>query len=217
MNRTGEVETLFVANGRSLPRGERPIPITRIGIDRFERVVARCKKTPAFAAETYPVPSECGRMNAGWFGSFRTTYCLTVGYSAATGRAMLRTPPAWPSQPRAPGWGTGRPRARRGAPRLGGRNDAVEWLLVADSLGSLGSTARSTPIASGPRRSSGGRTFRPSPPRTCRCRHSRRSLPPMLLPHTRAPPTPGRYHSSSHDLLIRRPQPVLGARGSSYA
>ena len=40
-NRTGEVETLFGAVGRSFPRGERPRPITRIvGSACLERVVA---------------------------------------------------------------------------------------------------------------------------------------------------------------------------------
>ena len=79
--RTGEVETLLAAVGRSLPRGDRPRPITLIpGSTAFSASYAAARNLPALAPETLrPRASNCGRRNAGWLGSFMTTYCFTVG------------------------------------------------------------------------------------------------------------------------------------------
>jgi hypothetical protein len=65
--RTGDVETLLVAEGLSLPRGERPSPTTRMeGSTALRASYPAARKAPARAAETF-VPSglNWGRRNAG--------------------------------------------------------------------------------------------------------------------------------------------------------
>ena len=80
-NRTGEVETLLTAVGRSLPRGERPSPMTRIvGSTALSASYAAARNLPGSRRrDVRPWASNWGRRNAGWLGSFMTTYCFTVG------------------------------------------------------------------------------------------------------------------------------------------
>ena len=75
------METLLTAVGRSFPRGESPSPMTRIvGSAALSASYPAARNLPALAAETFiPWASNWGRRNAGWLGSFMTTYCFTVG------------------------------------------------------------------------------------------------------------------------------------------
>ena len=68
---------LFFAVGRSFPRGERPTPTTAIsGSTPFSVSYAAARYGPKLGAERFaPVASNCGRQNAGWFGSFPMTNC----------------------------------------------------------------------------------------------------------------------------------------------
>ena len=64
--RTGDVEMLFFAVGRSLPRGERPTPTTVIaGSTAFSVSYAAARYGPNAGADAFcPVASNCGRQNA---------------------------------------------------------------------------------------------------------------------------------------------------------
>ena len=79
--RTGDVEMLFFAVGRSFPRGERPTPTTAMsGSTPFSVSYAAARYGPKLGAERFaPVASNCGRQNAGWFGSFPMTNWRTCG------------------------------------------------------------------------------------------------------------------------------------------
>ena len=66
MKRTGEVETLFLANGLSFPRGESPSPITSIvGSTALSASYERAS-TCSYAAPASPLPREenCGRQRS---------------------------------------------------------------------------------------------------------------------------------------------------------
>src|SRR3990172_3833850 len=83
--RTGDVETLFFASGRSFPRGERPTPTTVIaGSAAFSASYAAARYGANPAADAFARPANCGRQKAGWFGSLPTTNCFTSGYTEAT-------------------------------------------------------------------------------------------------------------------------------------
>ena len=87
--RTGEVETLLRASGRSLPRGERPIPATvSSGSTALSASYAAASTGPnAAALACLPPGRNCGRQNRGWLGSLPTTKRLTWGYVRATSAA----------------------------------------------------------------------------------------------------------------------------------
>jgi hypothetical protein len=72
---------LFRAPGRSFPRGDSPTPTTLIaGSTAFSASYAVARYCPNVAAETlWPPDPNCGRQNAGWFGSLPTVNCLTCG------------------------------------------------------------------------------------------------------------------------------------------
>src|SRR6187399_1455101 len=83
--RTGDVETLLLAVGRSFPRGERPTPTTvSVGSTDFSASYPAARYGPNVRAERCLLPENCGRQNAGWLGSLPTTNCLTVGYRWAS-------------------------------------------------------------------------------------------------------------------------------------
>src|ERR671939_1233085 len=86
MNRTGETETLSLANGLSLPRGERPIPITlMLGSTAFSASYPAAS-SGSYAAPEAAVPFElnCGCQKRGWFGSFPATKTFTYGHVRAS-------------------------------------------------------------------------------------------------------------------------------------
>src|SRR5262249_19540212 len=79
--RTGEVEMLFFAAGRSLPRGERPTPSTVIvGSTPFGASYGGAGYGPKAAPDgLFPHASNGGRQKAGWLGWLPITNCLTGG------------------------------------------------------------------------------------------------------------------------------------------
>src|SRR5712691_6387917 len=85
-NRSGDVEILLRASGRSLPRGETPTPTTVMaGSTDFSASYAAARYGPNAAADAFsPLASNWGRQNAGWFGSFPMTNSFTSGYTEAT-------------------------------------------------------------------------------------------------------------------------------------
>ena len=86
--RTGDVEMLFFAFGRSFPRGERPTPTTVIsGFTPFNASYAAARYGPNAPAETFPPDAEnWGRQNAGWFGSLPMTNASPAGRSTPARR-----------------------------------------------------------------------------------------------------------------------------------
>src|SRR5215216_1078124 len=77
------------ASGRSLPRGERPIPHTKIeGSTAFSASYVSASAWPHTAAETFGDPGDdplnCGLTKSGWLHSFITTNCFTCGNACAS-------------------------------------------------------------------------------------------------------------------------------------
>ena len=69
-----------------MPRGERPMPITRIfGSTAFSASYERASMGSYAAPETpWPLESYCGCQNRGWLGSFPITKSFTAGYVRAS-------------------------------------------------------------------------------------------------------------------------------------
>ena len=112
------------------------MPTTEIaGSTALSASYAAARYGPKAGAEAFvPSASNCGRQNAGWFGSLPMTNCLTCGRSTRE-HADVRSEHRLEKRalPRSRAADTGRRRARReGRPSIAARDRPVEELLVLD-------------------------------------------------------------------------------------
>src|SRR5579862_6336032 len=85
-NRTGEVDELVIALGLSFPRGESPIPHTKLdGSTACSASYAAASARPQTSADWFvPATVHCGLTKYAWLHSFMTTNWCTVGNVRAT-------------------------------------------------------------------------------------------------------------------------------------